>query len=72
MRALLEFVIGLALGFGLAYTLVMFLPPEVGAEQRRVVRQRFEEAIAEGKRVSEERQRELRERLERAKQGMPA
>lgn len=72
MKNLLKFVIGLALGFGLGYVLGMLLPPEAGAEWRQLIHQRFEEAIVEGKRASAEKQRELQERLERAKEGTAA
>lgn len=70
MRNVLKFLVGLALGFWLGYTLGMFLPPEAGAGQRQLIRQRVEEAITEGKQASAEKQRELQERLERAKQGV--
>lgn len=70
MRNVLKFLVGLALGFWLGYTLGTFLPPAAGAEQRQLIRQRVEEAITEGKQASAEKQRELQERLERAKQGV--
>jgi gas vesicle protein len=68
MKGLLKFLIGLALGFGIGYALGTLVPPEAGAEWRQLIRQRAEEAIAEGKRAAAEKQHELEERLERSKQ----
>ncbi len=68
MKRLLKFLVGLGLGFGIGYALGSFVPSEVGAEWRQLIRQRAEEAIAEGRRAAAEKQRELEERLERSKQ----
>ena len=66
MKRLFDFFYGLILGAAVGYTSGLFLTPRAGEENRRLIRQRLNDAIAEGQRAAEARRRELEAELRQA------
>ncbi|MGQ9628395.1 MAG: YtxH domain-containing protein [Anaerolineae bacterium] len=65
----LRFIEGFTLGAALGGILGLLLAPYSGVESRERIRAYVDEVIAEARRASEEKRRELEERLAAAKQG---
>ncbi len=61
------FLLGAAVGLGVALLLV----PRSGDETRRLIRERVELVLEEGRRAAEERRRELTAQFESLKQPLP-
>lgn len=64
MGKLVRFLGGLLLGAALGAGLVLILTPQSGAETRRLVQNRVQEVLDEGRRAAEERRLELTAQLE--------
>ena len=68
MKRLFDFFLGLTLGAAAGYISGLFLTPHAGEENQRLIRQRLNDAIAEGQRAAEARRRELEAELRQAQQ----
>lgn len=64
MGKLVRFLGGLLLGAALGAGLVLILTPQSGAGTRRLVQNRVQEVLDEGRRAAEERRLELTAQLE--------
>ncbi len=63
MRTLLSWMIGLTLGAALGATLVLFFAPTSGEQLVNKLKAGWEETMAEARRASEQRRRELEAEL---------
>jgi gas vesicle protein len=68
MTKMLRTLTGLVLGVAVGVGLVLLLTPRSGNELRRLIRERFEFVLEEGRRAAETRQRELETQFEALKQ----
>jgi gas vesicle protein len=68
MTKMLRTLTGLVLGAAVGVGLVLLLTPRSGNELRRLIRERFEFVLEEGRRAAETRQRELETQFEALKQ----
>jgi gas vesicle protein len=67
MGKVLRILAGLLLGAVVGAGLVMLLAPRSGAETRRLIQERVEAILAEGRQAAEERRLELTAQLEELK-----
>jgi gas vesicle protein len=68
MGRFLSITAGLALGAAVGAATVLLLTPRSGEETKQMIRDRFDEIVAEGQRAAETRRLELTERFEALKQ----
>ncbi len=71
MGKVLRILAGVLLGAGVAIGLVLLFTPQSGAETRRMLEERFEELMAEGRRAAETRRMELQAQFDALKQPSP-
>jgi len=71
MGKVLRILAGVLLGAVVAIGLVLLFTPQSGAETRRMLEERFEELMAEGRQAAETRRLELQAQFEALKQASP-
>lgn len=67
MKKVIKFLIGLAFGCAVGLLLGLLWAPQSGEETKGLIKTRFDEALAEGRRAAEAKRAELLARLEEAK-----